>query len=121
MGISTAMVARDLGVDIALGAGRRIPAQKARFKKAACRAGRLARIKGPVRRKACLSVSFLQTTALYGEEVMGLSEASMRSLRAAAARAIYGKRQGQRCVTAALALTGRSNADPSEASAGRLV
>ena len=69
--MKTAKVAKDLGVDNAAGAGRCIPSQRARISKVKKRPDRLARIRGPVRRKATLSVSFLQTAALYGEEVVG--------------------------------------------------
>ena len=73
--------AKDLGVDITAGGARRVHLQRARFLKVRQRADRLARARGPVKRKAFLSKSFLQTAALYGDEVLGVSEARMRSLR----------------------------------------
>eukprot|EP00972_Heterocapsa_arctica_P100783 14858386-Heterocapsa_arctica.AAC.1 len=70
------------------------------------KAGRLARIKGPVKLKRAPARAVIVAGGLYGSEVIGMACGQLRKLRAAMATALGGCRRGRRCLTAYLAAAG---------------
>lgn len=109
-GIDLADEARDLGVDAAASAKRRLRTQAQRVRRTVSKAGRFKRVRGPARKKRGIAAG-LNAGALFGVECLSMAAGPLLRVRRAVAQALVGKAKGRRCLTAELALCG-PDADP---------
>ena len=97
---------KDLGVDSALGANRRRPAQKRRIAEAVESAKRIARVPTGWQGRATLAAALSRSQFMWGADVTGLSAGALRRLRRWMAFAVNGGPSARRAPEVPLALAG---------------